>query len=145
MVVLRLKIFWWERIFLLPEANKFNKNTIWFSKTEDKDIYLDFCWLWNHSSWYSELNIEDGRKRNFICVQLDEETDKKKQAYKEGYKSIFNITKDRIIKAGKKLKKDNPNYNGDLGFKIFETVHDFRAKMSLNLRFLILVSLTMLY
>ncbi|HHY1761782.1 TPA: site-specific DNA-methyltransferase, partial [Escherichia coli] len=98
-------------------------------KTEDKDIYLDFfAGSGTTAHGILELNIEDGRKRNFICVQLDEETDKKKQAYKEGYKSIFNITKDRIIKAGKKLKKDNPNYNGDLGFKIFETVHDFRAK-----------------
>ncbi|HFI3178951.1 TPA: site-specific DNA-methyltransferase [Escherichia coli] len=122
-------LFGGKGYFSYPKPTSLIKTLFGSVKTEDKDIYLDFfAGSGTTAHGILELNIEDGRKRNFICVQLDEETDKKKQAYKEGYKSIFNITKDRIIKAGKKLKKDNPNYNGDLGFKIFETVHDFRAK-----------------
>ncbi len=122
-------LFGGKGYFSYPKPTSLIKTLFGSVKTEDKDIYLDFfAGSGTTAHGILELNIEDGRKRNFICVQLDEETDKKKQAYKEGYKSIFNITKDRIIKAGKKLKKDNPNYNGDLGFKIFETVHNFRVK-----------------
>jgi len=122
-------LFGGKGYFSYPKPTSLIKTLFGSIKTEDKDIYLDFfAGSGTTAHGIFELNIEDRRKRNFICVQLDEETDKKKQAYKEGYKSIFDITKDRIIKAGNKLKKDNPNYNGDLGFKIFETVHDFRAK-----------------
>ncbi|MEX9999020.1 site-specific DNA-methyltransferase [Providencia vermicola] len=74
------------------------------------------------------LNNKDSGCRNFICIQKDEDINKTKNAYTIGYRTIFEITKKRISKAGEKLKKGNPNYNGDLGFKIFETVDDFRAK-----------------
>ncbi|WP_435051190.1 hypothetical protein [Escherichia coli] len=100
-----MKIFFGGKgYFSLPEANKFNKKTLFGSvKPKIKTFILTFfAGSGTTAHGILELNIEDGRKRNFICVQLDEETDKKKQAYKEGYKSIFNITKDRIIKAGKK-------------------------------------------
>ena len=67
-----------------------------------------------------ELN-KDGGKRKHISVQLPEETDEKSEAYKAGFKTIFDITKARIEKAAAKIKKENPNYTGDLGFKLFET------------------------
>ncbi len=72
-----------------------------------------------------QLNAEDGGNRQFICVQLDEKTDPKKEAYKAGYKSIFDITQARIQKAAQKIQTEHPNYTGDLGFKLFKTVPIF--------------------
>ncbi len=72
-----------------------------------------------------QLNAEDGGNRQFICVQIDEATDPKSEAYKAGYKTIFDITKARIEKAAEKIKTDNPDYQGDLGFKVFETIPMF--------------------
>ncbi|QIM63923.1 type III restriction endonuclease subunit M [Pasteurellaceae bacterium Orientalotternb1] len=74
-----------------------------------------------------QLNAEDGGNRQFICVQLPEETDKKSEAYKAGYCTIFDITQARIEKSAVKIRQDFPDFNGDLGFQIFETVPDFRA------------------
>ncbi len=53
-----------------------------------------------------QLNAEDGGHRKFIMVQLPEETDEKSEAYKAGYKNICEIGKERIRKAGKKIKGD---------------------------------------
>ena len=72
-----------------------------------------------------QLNAEDGGNRQFICVQLDEKTESKSEAYKAGYKSIFDITQARIEKAAIKIKNENPDFKGDLGFKVFETLPMF--------------------
>lgn len=50
-----------------------------------------------------QLNAEDGGNRKFIMVQLPEETDKKSEAYKAGYKNICEIGKERIRRAGRKI------------------------------------------
>ena len=68
------------------------------------------------------LNVEDGGNRRFISVQIAEPTDQKSEACKAGYETIFDITKARIEKAAAKIKSDKPDYEGDLGFKIFETI-----------------------
>lgn len=62
------------------------------------------------------VNLKDkDSRRHFICVQLPEE------ANKSGYESIFDITKARIEKAAAKIKAENPECQGDFGFKIFGT------------------------
>ena len=53
-----------------------------------------------------QLNAEDGGNRKFIMVQLPEETDEKSEAYKAGYKNICEIGKERIRRAGAKIKED---------------------------------------
>ncbi|MBZ4683992.1 MAG: adenine specific methylase Mod, partial [Fusobacteriales bacterium] len=53
-----------------------------------------------------ELNAEDGGNRQFIMVQLDEKTDEKSEAYKAGYKTIPEIGRERIRRAGKKIKDE---------------------------------------
>ena len=53
-----------------------------------------------------QLNAEDGGNRKFIMVQLLEKTDEKKEAYKAGYKNICEIGKERIRRAGRKIKED---------------------------------------
>lgn len=53
-----------------------------------------------------QMNAEDGGHRKFIMVQLPEETDEKSEAYKAGYKNICEIGKERIRRAGNKIKGD---------------------------------------
>ena len=69
-----------------------------------------------------QLNTEDGGNRKFIMVQLPEETDKKSEAYKAGYKNICEIGKERIRRAGKKIKEESPltTQNLDTGFRVLK-------------------------
>jgi len=71
-----------------------------------------------------QLNAEDGGNRKFIMVQLPEATDEKSEAYKTGYKNICEIGKERIRRAGEKIKeknKDKENIeNLDIGFKVLK-------------------------
>ena len=71
-----------------------------------------------------QLNAEDGGHRRFICVQLPEKTDEQSEAYKAGYKTICEIGKERIRRAGEKIKKENKDKEGieklDIGFKVFK-------------------------
>ena len=69
-----------------------------------------------------QLNAEDGGKRRFIMVQLPESTDEKSEAYKEGYKNICEIGKERIRRAGDKIKAEAGDKAKDLdiGFKVFK-------------------------
>ena len=69
-----------------------------------------------------QLNAEDGVNHKFITVQIAELTDPQKEAYKSGYKTIFDITKARIEKAAEKVAKEHPNFEGNLGFKVYETI-----------------------
>ena len=73
-----------------------------------------------------QLNAEDGGNRRFIMVQLPELTDEKSEVYKAGYKNICDIGKERIRRAGEKIKeeyKDKENIeNLDIGFKVFKFV-----------------------
>lgn len=65
-----------------------------------------------------QLNANDGGNRKFIMVQLPEITDENSEAYKAGYKTICEIGKERIRRAGKKIKEENPNATDlDIGFR----------------------------
>ena len=69
-----------------------------------------------------QLNAEDGGHRKFIMVQLPELTDEKSEAYKAGYKNICEIGKERIRRAGRKIKADSPltTQNLDTGFRVLK-------------------------
>jgi len=69
-----------------------------------------------------QLNAEDGGHRKFIMVQWPEETDEKSESYKAGYKNICEIGKERIRRAGKKIKEDSPltTQNLDIGFRVLK-------------------------
>ncbi len=62
-----------------------------------------------------QLNAEDGGNRRFIMVQLPELTDEKSEAYKAGYKTICEIGKERIRRAGAKINEELGMRNEDLG------------------------------
>ena len=53
-----------------------------------------------------QLNAEDGGNRKHIMVQLPEPTDEKSEAFKDGYKKISDIARERINRAGEKIKTD---------------------------------------
>lgn len=69
-----------------------------------------------------QLNAEDGGNRKFIMVQLPEKTDEKSEAYKAGYKNICEIGKERIRRAGAKIKEESPltTQNLDIGFRVLK-------------------------
>ena len=69
-----------------------------------------------------QLNAEDGGKRKFIMVQVQEECAENSEAYKAGYKNICEIGKERIRRAGKKIKEENPltTQDLDIGFRVLK-------------------------
>ena len=74
--------------------------------TSGEDLILDFfSGTATTAHAVMQLNAEDGGHRKFIMVQLPEETDEKSEAYKAGYKNICEIGKERIRRAGKKIKE----------------------------------------
>lgn len=101
-----------------------------FQIASDKnDIILDFfAGSGTSAEAVYKLNVSDSGNRKFIVIQIPEKTSIKSDARKAGYETIFEITKDRLLKASEKIRAENPDYQGDLGFKIFETVEDFRVK-----------------
>lgn len=95
------------------------------SVTCDNDIVLDF-FAGTSSTAHAvmDLNAEDGGNRKFIMVQLQEKCDEKSEAYKAGYKNICEIGKERIRRAGEKIKEDNADKDGienlDTGFRVLK-------------------------
>ena len=81
--------------------------TITSYATSTSDVVLDFfSGSATTAHAVMKLNAEDGGHRKFIMVQLPEKTDEKSEAYKAGYKNICEIGKERIRRAGRKIKED---------------------------------------
>ena len=95
------------------------------SASLNSDIILDFfSGSATTAHAVMQLNAEDGGNRKFIMVQLPEKCDEKSEAYKAGYKNICEIGKERIRRAGEKIKEENKDKKGieslDVGFKVFK-------------------------
>lgn len=109
--------------FDFPKPVKLLKDLLSISTQQD-DIILDFfAGSGTTAHAVMDLNAADGGQRKWICVQLPELTDEKSEAYKAGYKTISEISRERIKRVGEKIKKE---YKGekdiqdlDLGFKTF--------------------------
>ncbi|HJF91252.1 MAG TPA: site-specific DNA-methyltransferase, partial [Mediterranea massiliensis] len=91
----------------------------------NNDIVLDFfSGSATTAHAVMQLNAEDGGNRKFIMVQLPEKTDEKSEAYKAGYKNICEIGKERIRRAGKKIKEENADKESidklDIGFRVLK-------------------------
>ena len=90
--------------------------------SKSEDIILDF---FSGSSATAhavmQLNAEDSGNRKYIMVQLPEETPEDSEARKAGYNTIPEIAKERIRRAGKKIKEEFPltTQNLDTGFRVF--------------------------
>lgn len=89
--------------------------------TEKEFIVLDF-FAGSATTAHAVMsqNQEDEGNRKYLLVQLPEITDEKSEASKAGYKTIADISKERIRRAASKIKEENPGYQGDLGFKVFK-------------------------
>jgi hypothetical protein len=74
-----------------------------------------------------QLNAEDGGNRKWIMIQLPEETDEKSEAYKAGYKTIPEIARERIRRAGDKIAAEHPDAKVDYGFRTL-TIADTNYK-----------------
>ncbi len=91
--------------------------------TDKESIILDFfSGSATTAHAVMQLNAEDGGHRKFIMVQLPEPCDEKSEAYKAGYHNICEIGKERIRRAGDKIKSDSPLTTADLdtGFRVFK-------------------------
>lgn len=91
--------------------------------TQKDDVVLDFfSGSATTAHAVMQLNAEDGGHRKFIMVQLPESCDEKSEAYKAGYKNICEIGKERIRRAGAKIKLESPMTTQDLdiGFRVLK-------------------------
>ena len=115
-----------KKVFGFPKPVALLKFLISITTKFDKDaIVLDFfSGSATTAHAVMQLNAEDGGNRRFICVQLPEKTDEQSEAYKAGYKTICEIGKERIRRAGEKIKEENRDKEGienlDIGFKVFK-------------------------
>lgn len=107
-----------KRIFPKPKPVGTIKRCISLTSRNDNDIVIDFfSGSATSAQAMLQLNADDGIKRKFIMVQLQEKTNENSQAYKAGYRTIDEIGMERIKRAAKKIKEENPLFAGDLGFK----------------------------
>lgn len=92
-------------------------------KRDDNAIILDFfSGSATTAHAVMQLNAEDNGRRKFIMVQLPETCDEQSEAYKAGYKTICEIGKERIRRAGEKIKAENglAAQNLDIGFRVLK-------------------------
>ncbi|NCH71070.1 site-specific DNA-methyltransferase [Cronobacter dublinensis] len=108
-------------IFSFPKPTSLIEFFFGFEINDESDksgIYLDFfsgsC---SSAQAVLNLNLQDNGSRRYIMVQLPELISESSEAYKSGYKTIAEISKERIRRAAAKIKQENPDYQGDLGFK----------------------------
>jgi adenine-specific DNA-methyltransferase len=108
-------------VFTFPKPTKLVQ---YFSSVLSKeDIILDFfSGSATTAHAVMQLNAEDGGNRKFIMVQLPEPCDENSEAYKAGYKTIAEIGKERIRRAGKKILEEHPEAVGklDIGFRVLK-------------------------
>jgi adenine-specific DNA-methyltransferase len=118
-----LKDIFPENLFDTPKPSKLVSYLITISGVEKDAIILDFfSGSATTAHAVMQLNAEDGGHRKFIMVQLPEKTDEKSEAYKAGYKNICEIGKERIRRAGAKIKEEVgfAAQNLDTGFRVLK-------------------------
>jgi adenine-specific DNA-methyltransferase len=109
--------------FDFPKPVELLKHLLKIIRTNDKSIILDFfSGSATTAHAVMQLNAEDGGNRQFIMVQLPEETAPDSEAAKAGYKTICEIGKERIRRAGQKIKADSPltTQELDIGFRVLK-------------------------
>lgn len=110
-------------VFDSPKPVRLLKTLLQISNIDKNSLVLDFfSGSATTAHAVMQLNAEDGGKRKFIMVQLPEECAENSEAYKAGYKNICEIGKERIRRAGKKIKEENPltTQDLDIGFRVLK-------------------------
>lgn len=116
------KLFDGKSFFDYPKSVELIKRCIQLYSNESSIILDFFSGSATTAHSVMQLNAEDGGKRKFIMVQLPEKTDEKSDAFKAGYKNICEIGKERIRRAGEKIKEE-AGLNGqdlDIGFRVLK-------------------------
>ena len=129
----RLRNLMEKSVFQNPKDEEIIKNIMEFINFDKNDTILDFfSGSATTAHAVMQLNSEDDGNRKYIMVQLPETTDEKSEAFKAGYKNIAEIGKERIRRAGEKIKQEIEEYNSnlklgeepkkvpDIGFKVFK-------------------------
>jgi adenine-specific DNA-methyltransferase len=112
-----------EKIFQSPKSVDLIRVLIKMSQAKERDTILDFfSGSATTAHAVMQVNAEGSDKLKFIMVQIPEQTDKSSEAYKAGYKNFCEIGKERIRRAGEKIKGGKPLFTTDLdiGFKVFK-------------------------
>lgn len=110
-----------KKAFDNPKPIRFLMSFIPFLSKTEEDIVLDFfAGSCSTAHALMELNAKDGQERKYIMVQLPEKCGEKSEPFKAGITRISELSKERIRRAAAKIKDENPNYEGDLGFKVFK-------------------------
>ena len=106
-----------------PKPQRLMQRLLTLANLKSDSVVLDF-FSGSASTAHAVMskNAEDGGHRKFIMVQLPEATEEKSEAHKAGYKNICEIGKERIRRAGKKIKEDSPltTQNLDTGFRVLK-------------------------
>ena len=107
-----------------PKPVRLLKRLLTLAHTEKDSLVLDFfSGSATTAHAVMQLNAEDGGQRKFIMVQLPEPCDEKSEAFKAGYKNICEIGKERIRRAGEKIRNEKAeagNSSLDVGFRVFK-------------------------
>ena len=110
-------------LFDTPKPTKLISRIIEMScdKSASDDLILDF-FAGSSATAHAAMsyNIHHQKSYRFFMIQIPEKTDEKSEAFKSGYKTIAEISKERIRRAAAKIQAENPDYQGDLGFKVFK-------------------------
>ena len=113
-----------NQLFPFPKSSALIKHIVYLADSSDGVILDFFSGSATTAQAVMQLNAEDSGNRKFIMVQLPEKTDEKSEAYKAGYKNICEIGKERIRRAGKKIKEENADKEGidklDVGFRVLK-------------------------
>ena len=111
-----------ENVMSYPKPVSLIKYLIPFAETTKDSLILDFfSGSATTAHAVMQLNAEDGGKRKFIMVQLPEPCDKKSSVVGGGYKTICEIGKERIRRAGEKIRQEHPEAKGlDVGFRVLK-------------------------
>lgn len=112
-----------DNLFTNPKPTKLLRHLATIANCSDNSIILDFfSGSATTAHAVMQLNAEDGGHRKFIMVQLPEPCDEASEAYKAGYKNICEIGKERIRRAGDKIKSESPMTTQDLdiGFRVLK-------------------------
>ena len=110
------------KIFPFPKPSSFVKQLLPLASDKDSIILDFFSGSATTAHAVMQLNAEDGGHRKFIMVQLPEPCDEASEACKAGYKNICEIGKERIRRAGDKIKSESPMTTQDLdiGFRVLK-------------------------
>ena len=115
-----IKNLFGSAIFDYPKSHNLLVRFLKMAGVEDGDIVMDFfSGSATTAHAVMQLNAEDGGHRKFIMAQLPEPCDEKSEAFKAGYKNICEIGKERIRRAGDKIKAEHPDADLDIGFRVF--------------------------